>query len=183
MNFINQIKIKEMKNITLKLIWVLGIMFLMVSCNQKQNYSNVDAMVDEAMLTTKSLNVEQLMVKIDNGEMILLMDVREPNEFNLGYIPGAVNIPRGVIEFKINNEDFWEEAMLYMPEKDEEIIVYCKKGKRSILAAQTLQQLGFTNITFLKDGWKKWELTYPLIHEKNLDAMGGHDDGGEVGGC
>ena len=88
----------------------------------------------------------------------------------------------GVIEFKINNDAFWEEAMLYMPEKNEEIIVYCRKGKRSILAAQTLQQLGFTNVTFVTDGWKKWELTYPLIFEKNLEQMG-HDSGGEVGGC
>jgi len=177
------LKTKKMKNIILKLTWVLGLLFIMASCSQKSTYTDVDGMVMEAIQTTQGVDVEQLKEKIDNGDMILLVDVREPNEFNAGYIPGSVNIPRGVLEFKISNEAFWEEAMLYMPEKDEEIIVYCKKGKRSILAAQTLEQLGFTNITFLTDGWKKWELTYPLMFEKNLDALGGHDDGGEVGGC
>ncbi len=173
---------KTMKNITRTTILAMLFISLMVSCNQKQNYSNVDEMVNVAALNTKGVNVEQLMEKIDNGEMILLLDVREPNEYNAGYIPGAVNIPRGVLEFKISNESFWEEAMLYMPLPDEEIIVYCRKGKRSILAAQTLQQLGYSNITYVTDGWKKWEMTYPLIQEKNLDNLH-HDDGAEVGGC
>lgn len=171
-----------MKNISIKTILSLLIISLVVSCGQKKNYSNVDEMVNEAALTTHEVSVEQLMEKIDNGDMILLLDVREPNEYNAGYIPGAVNIPRGVLEFKISNEAFWEEAMLYMPLPDEEIIVYCRKGKRSILAAQTLQQMGYSNIWFVTDGWKKWELTYPLIQEKNLDNLH-HDDGGEVGGC
>ena len=139
-------------------------------------------MVAKASAVTKSIDVEQLMEKIDNGEMILLVDVREPNEFNAGYVPGAVNIPRGVLEFKISNEAFWEEAMLYMPLPEEEIIVYCKKGKRSILAADILQKLGYTNVTYLNEGWKKWELTYPDMQEKNLDHNA-HEDGGEVGGC
>lgn len=171
-----------MKNIITKSILLLSALTILVSCNQVSSFSGVDDMVAEASLVTKSITVEQLMDKIDNGDMILLIDVREPNEFNPGYIPGAVNIPRGVLEFKIQNEKFWEDAMLYMPEKNEEIIVYCRKGKRSILAARTLQQLGFRNVTFLSEGWKKWELTYPLIQLKNLDDIH-HDDGGEVGGC
>ncbi len=173
---------RTMKNISRTTILAMLFISMMVSCSQKQNYNNVDEMVNEAALTTKAVDVEQLMVKIDNGDMILLIDVREPNEYNAGYIPGAVNIPRGVLEFKINNDAFWEEAMLYMPLPDEEIVVYCRKGKRSILAAKTLQQLGYSNVTFVTDGWKKWEMTYPLIQEKNLDNLH-HDDGGEVGGC
>lgn len=164
-----------------KLMLVMAL-FTLGSCNNQTTYNSVDDLVKEALVSTQGIAVEQLMEKIDNGDMILLIDVREPNEFNAGYIPGAVNIPRGVIEFKINNEAFWEQAMLYMPLVDEEIIVYCKKGKRSILAASALQKLGYSNVTFLTDGWKKWELTFPLIYEKNLDHNA-HDDGGEVGGC
>ncbi len=171
-----------MKNISLKFILIICIISLGTSCNQKKGYTSVDDMVVEASATTKGVTVEQLMEKIDNGDMILLVDVREPMEYNAGYIPGSVNIPRGVLEFKIGNEAFWEEAMLYMPEKNEKIIVYCKKGKRSILAAQTLQQLGFTNVNFVSDGWKKWEMTYPLVYEKNLDQMH-HEDAAEAGGC
>ena len=155
---------------------------VLVSCNQKMSFQNVDQLVAEAEKSVECISVEQLMEKTDNGDMILLIDVREPNEHNAGYIPGALNIPRGVLEFKIGNEKFWEAEMLYMPEKDEELILYCKKGSRSILAVQVLEQLGYKNVKYLDDGWKKWEMTYPLIYEKNLDVMS-HDDGGEVGGC
>lgn len=163
---------------------VLAGLFMLISysCGESTGDVTADELVQAASLKTKSITVDQLKNKIDEGEMILLVDVREPNEYNAGYIPGALNIPRGVLEFKINNEKFWEEAMLYMPLPDEEIIVYCRKGKRSILAAETLQRLGYKNVTYVTDGWKKWELTYPLLQEKNLDNLH-HDDGGEVGGC
>ena len=172
-----------MKNTIFKvLVLVLGMLTLMPSCNQKGNYSDVDEMVADALENVKSVNVQQLMGMIEEGEMILLVDVREPNEFNAGYIPGAVNIPRGTLEFKIGNEEFWDAAMLYMPEKKEKIIVYCKKGKRSILAAESLKLLGYKDVKYVEGGWKRWELSYPLIYEKNLDVLP-HDDGGEVGGC
>ena len=168
---------------TMKSIFGIAILFLtmLTACNRVGPQS-LDEMVVEAKKHVDAVTVEQLKEKLDNGDMILLIDVREPNEFNAGYIPGSVNIPRGVIEFKIGNEAFWDAAFLYLPEKDEEIITYCKKGKRGLFAAETLKKLGYTNVTYLDGGWKKWELTFPDIFEKNLDAMD-HDDGGEVGGC
>ena len=169
---------------TIKSIFGISILFvvLLSACNNAGPVQSVDEMVASAQKNVDGITVEQLMEKLDNGDMILLIDVREPNEFNAGYIPGSVNIPRGVIEFKIDNEAFWDAAFLYLPETDEEIIVYCKKGKRGILAGETLKKLGYTKVSYLDGGWKKWELTYPDLYEKNLDAMG-HDDGGEVGGC
>ena len=161
---------------------IIVITSILSSCNQKMSFQNVDELVAEAERGVESITVVQLMEKIDNGDMILLIDVREPNEYNAGYIPGSLNIPRGVLEFKIGNEDFWEAEMLYMPEKDEELILFCKKGKRSILAVQTLKELGYKNVKYLDEGWKKWEMTYPLLYEKNLDQMH-HEDEGEVGGC
>ncbi len=171
-----------MKKSIMKLIGMMGILVLVYSCQQKSNYNNVDEIVAEAMETTQGITAEQLHTKIDNGDMILLIDTREPAEFNAGYIPGAVNIPRGVLEFEIDNEAFWDEAMLYMPEKEEEIIIYCKKGKRSILAACTLKKLGYKKVYYLSDGWKNWEMNYPLMYEKNPDQSA-HTSSGESGGC
>jgi rhodanese-related sulfurtransferase len=168
---------------TIKTTFGIAILFMtMLSACNRVEPQNLDEMIAQAKKHVDATTVEQLNEKLENGDMILLLDVREPNEFNAGYIPGSVNIPRGVIEFKINNEAFWDAAFLYLPEIDEEIIVYCKKGKRGLLAAETLKKLGYKNVTYLDGGWKKWELTYPDIFEKNLDAMG-HDDGAEVGGC
>lgn len=114
--------------------------------------------------------------------MFNLIDVREPSEHNHGYIPGAVNIPRGVLEFNITNEAFWESTGFYFPEPTEEFILYCKKGSRSILAAETLKKLGYKNVTIIEGGWKKWELTFPTLQEKNLE-LESHGAAEEVGGC
>ena len=128
------------------------------------------------------VSVEVMKEKYDAGEMFLIVDVREANEFNPGFIPGAVNIPAGVLMIRMHDESFWEEEMLYMPEKGEEIIVYSRKCRRGIVAAYTLELLGYTNVKYLDGGWKKWELTYPLEYEKNLDQMK-HEEHADEGGC
>jgi rhodanese-related sulfurtransferase len=180
-------KIKIIKNIkmkTIKSIFGVAVVFLVLatSCQHAEFNQSLDQMVATAKQSVNPVTAEQVKDKLDNGDMILLLDVREPYEFNAGYIPGSVNIPRGTIEFKIGNEAFWDAAFLYLPEKTEEIIVYCKKGKRGTLAAETLKKLGYQNVTYIEGGWKEWEMNYPLLFEKNLDAMG-HDDAGESGGC
>jgi len=163
-------------------IMLLIALFTLASCSNNKVYPDINAMVDAVAPGTSAISAGQLMQKIDSGEMIMLIDVRESTEFNAGYIPGALNIPRGVLEFKIGSDAFWEAAMLYKPFKEDQIIVYCKKGKRSILAAESLQKLGYSNVRYLIGGWKKWELTYPSQYEKNLD-QNPHNAEADVGGC
>ena len=167
-------------NLLIKLPLILSL-FLMVSCgNTEKNYNNIDEWVADVVPTVEYITVEDLHAAVDTSD-ILVIDVREGYEFNPGYIPVAVNIPRGVIDFKMGNEMFWENQMLYPPEKDTPIVLVCKKGKRSLLTIHTLKRLGYTNVKYLKGGFKQWELTYPLEQEKNLDQV--HDSGEEVGGC
>jgi len=169
---------KTIKSIigTIAILLIIG-----TSCQRKVENMSLDQMIETAKASVNMIPVAQLKEKLDNGDMLLLLDVREPAEFNAGYIPGAVNIPRGLLEFKIDNEEFWDAAFLYLPEKDEEIVVYCKKGHRSILAAETLKKLGYTNVSFMDGGWKNWEMNYPLIYLKNLEQM--DHSAGEAGGC
>lgn len=155
---------------------------VLLSCNCNQNFESADQMVETAKQKVPSISVEELLVKIDSMEMFNLIDVRIRSEHNHGYIPSAINIPRGTLEFKIANEQYWENEGLYMPVKDEEFILYCKKGSRSVLAVESLLKLGYKNVKYIEGGFKKWELSYPLLQEKNLEELGGHQEE-EVGGC
>lgn len=72
----------------------------------------------------------------------VFLDVREPNEWNLGYIPTALHIPRGQLEGKI-------EAAV---ERSSPVIIYCASGNRSALAADTMQQMGYGQVKSLEGG-------------------------------
>ncbi len=170
----------------MKKISIIPLIFalMLVSCGKKQSYNSVDGMVNEALKTVKLITAEELDQLMNEGgdEPYTLIDVRQEVEHYYGFIPGSVNIARGSLEFNIGEESYWDEIGLYMPEKDEKIIVYCKKGQRGILAAQTLGQLGYSNVYALEGGWKKWEITFPDIYEKALDKLGGGSASAASGG-
>lgn len=166
-----------------KTIWLLtGIIgiFMMISCGQKTKvYQNVDEWVAEVESTVEKITVQDLHAWLDTGA-ILIVDIREANEYNPGFIPGSVNIPRGVVEFNIANDKFWEDQFLYPPVKTDPLVIVCKKGSRSILTVDALKKMGFTNIKVLDGGFKNWELTFPGEQDKNLEQV---HAGGEKGGC
>jgi rhodanese-related sulfurtransferase/predicted small lipoprotein YifL len=170
-----------MKKVFKTIVLFSIVAFFLISCGQKETFENAEQMVSAASEKAMAISPEQVKTKIDSGAFISLIDVREAPEHNAGFIPGAVNIPRGILEFQIGNEVFWDEQFMYLPEKEEEIIVFCKKGKRSILAALTLQKLGYENVRYIDGGWKAWEMSYPLLYLKNLDLQVSH--GAEEGGC
>ena len=86
-------------------------------------------------------------------ENSVIIDVRETDEYNGGYLPGAIHIPRGVLEFKLSN----------MPEikKDTHILLYCRSGNRSLYAARSLNELGYEKVTSLKGGYVAWAAANP----------------------
>jgi len=162
----------------------LAIVTILAACTKQEKYASADEMVAKAEKQVKIITAEELYTLMNSGEVYTLVDVRQPDENYPGYIPGSVNIPRGSLEFNVADSTFWEGAGLYMPLPDERIVVYDQKGKRGILAALALQQLGYTKVYALKEGWKKWELTYPDIFEKNLEKMNGsHEAPKSGGGC
>lgn len=74
---------------------------------------------------------------MDSGEEHIILDTREQDEFDKGHIPGAILIPYTEIENK---------AIEMMPDKDKLILVYCRSGRRSKIAAESLAKLGYTNV-------------------------------------
>jgi rhodanese-related sulfurtransferase len=167
-----------------KIALILALVFTLGACSKNGYYSSVEEMVEKTREKVKVMTPEKLNELMENYEIYTLIDVRQELEHYYGFIPGTVNIPRGSLEFRIANPEFWEKTGLYEPEKDELIILYCQKGERSVLAAESLMRLGYTNVYTLKDGWKAWELAYPDIYEKDLDKLSGQGDKPEdVGSC
>ena len=79
----------------------------------------------------------------------VLIDVREADEYNAGHIPGAVFIPRGMLEFKLSSTP-------ELSPRDLKIAVYCKTGGRSALAALTLHEMGYINVKSIAGGFDAW---------------------------
>ncbi len=81
------------------------------------------------------------------GEVTLL-DVREPDEYDQGALPGAVHLPRGHLEFQVEGK---------LPDKSAPVVVYCAGGMRSAFAAKTLADLGYSDVVSLVGGFNKWK--------------------------
>jgi molybdopterin/thiamine biosynthesis adenylyltransferase/rhodanese-related sulfurtransferase len=81
-------------------------------------------------------------------EGALWIDVREADEYDEGYIPGAVHIPRGNLESRIEN---------VAPDRAQPIVAYCQSGNRSLFAAKTLEELGYENVVSLAGGYVDWK--------------------------
>jgi phage shock protein E len=112
--------------------------------NEEPGYSNIKA--------------SELLEKIANGEYFILLDVRKPEEYNEGHIEGAMLIP-----YKEINTQYRKLGC-----KCEEIVVYCKSGKRSAIASKSLVKLGFHNVENLVGGIEAWkEMGGPVIKKEN----------------
>lgn len=105
-------------------------------------------LVAEAKKQIKEIDAADLKRMQQAGEKFNLIDVREPDEVAQGAIPGAVPVPRGVLEHKIDS---------VTTDKDAPIVCYCGGGGRSALAASNLKKMGFKNVMSLAGGYKKWK--------------------------
>lgn len=83
------------------------------------------------------------------------LDVREPQEYNLGHLPCAVHVPRGMLEVKVES----------VVSRDTKVIIYCAGGARSALAADTLGQMGYSNVSSLQGGFRDWAMGGGAIEE------------------
>ena len=121
-------------------------------------YENGKELATDTKPYIEEITVDELNTKIENSEEFFLLDVRQPAEFEKSNLPYSTPIPRGVLEFKIGNKAFWEDdQQWYVPEKDAEIIIYCKKGDRGILATKALMELGYSNVRNLEGGIVAWD--------------------------
>lgn len=114
------------------------------------------ALVEEARASITEISHTELAAHA--SKETVLIDVREPNEYEEGHIPGAVNIPRGTLEFHILDHPVLADLAERDSDRlaDTEIFVYCRSGKRAALAAQTLEAMGFREVFSLEGGFVAW---------------------------
>lgn len=92
----------------------------------------------------------------------LLIDVREPDEYCQGHIAGAVNIPRGLLEFRISSDPALQDVT-------RPVIVYCKTSGRAALSAIALRAMGFENVVSLAGGFEAWQDDCrPVVQPRDL---------------
>jgi len=119
----------------------------------------VDQLVNEAKRHIRNAPADEVANTVLSGELIVL-DVREPDEFEQGHIRGALNIPRGWLEFKADPTCPAYDARIA---PDKPILVTCAIGGRSALAAAALQGLDYANVTNLEGGFEAWRNAgYPI---------------------
>jgi len=107
----------------------------------------------------------------------LLLDVREPAEFAALHIPGSINVPRGILEQSCE-WDYDETVPPLAGGREHEIVVICRSGKRSVLAADSMQRMGFAQVVSLKlgiRGWNDAELPLQDAGGKTVDADAGDE--------
>ena len=103
-------------------------------------------LINEAKTRIREVTPKEVRDMRARGEKAVYLDVREPNEWNLGRIPGAMHIPRGTLETKV-------EAAI---PRDRKVVIYCAGGNRSALAADTMQQMGYGDVVSMSGGWTGW---------------------------
>ena len=105
------------------------------------------ALVNSAKTRIQQMNIEEYKALRESGEPHLLIDVREDSEWNAGHAQGAMHLGKGIIERDIEAK---------VPDRGTKLVLYCGGGFRSALAADSLQQMGYTNAISLDGGWRAW---------------------------
>ena len=114
----------------------------------------VKEMVAKAKAAIKVVSAADVKAAIDKKEKAIFLDVRDPGEYAAGHLPGAINVSRGTLEFKI-----WSKVS----DQNAKIYVYCKTAGRSALATKTLNDLGFKNAVLMDGQFEDWiKAGYPV---------------------
>lgn len=107
-----------------------------------------DDLLAQARVSVNPINADKAEALLQQNGVVIL-DVREPAEFEMGHLPGSVNVPRGLLEFMVGNHPA-------LTDPQATVLLYCKNGGRSTLAAHTLKQMGFDQVYMLVDGFDGW---------------------------
>jgi len=123
------------------------------------------SLIDEALPNITEIFPWDLEEKLNSSNDILLIDITEPAEYGTVHIKNSINVPRGVLESSCD-WGYEDTVPVLVSAREREVIVICRSGNRSALAAFTMQLMGFNNVTSLKTGLRGWfDYELPLYNE------------------
>ena len=103
-------------------------------------------LIDEAKAQVRQVTAREVRESMARGEPLVLVDIREQNEWSLGHIPNAIYIGRGVLE----------RGMEAQVPRDANVVLYCQSGNRSALAARVLEEMGYIRVASMTGGIRDW---------------------------
>ena len=123
------------------------------------------SLIDDVLPNINEVFPWDLEEKLNSSNDILLIDITEPGEYATVHINNSINVPRGVLEASCD-WGYEDTVPVLANSRDNEVIVVCRSGNRSALAAFTMQLMGFTNVSSLKTGLRGWfDYELPLYNE------------------
>jgi len=123
-------------------------------------------LVEEARTNVKELFPWDLTERLQ-AEKVLIVDIREPYEYEAMHIQDSLNVPRGILETACEY-DFEETVAELVEARDKEVVLVCRSGNRSIFAAEVLQKMGYQHVFSLQTGLRGWnEFEQPLVDKDN----------------
>lgn len=124
-------------------------------------------LIRECLTDVKEIMPWDLEERLQENPDLLIVDVREPGEFDAMHITGSINVPRGILESACEWE-YEETEPELVRARDREIVVVCRSGYRSVLAAHSMQVLGYRNVVSLMTGLRGWnDYEQPLVDKNN----------------
>ena len=127
-------------------------------------------LINECLETVEELFPWDLEEELQADKKTIILDIREPEEFNAMRIKNSINVPRGILEQSCE-WDFEETIPELVKARDKPIVLICRSGNRSVLAAYTMQLMGYENVKSLKTGLKGWtDYERPLVDNTNNDV-------------
>ena len=127
-------------------------------------------LIDDILPHIKEMFPWDLEECLEQSDDIILIDITEPNEFNRQHIKNSINIPRGILESACD-WNYTDTVPALAKARDQEIVVICRSGNRSALAAFTMQLMGFTNVSSLKTGLRGWnDYELPMIDNNDNEV-------------
>jgi sulfur-carrier protein adenylyltransferase/sulfurtransferase len=119
-------------------------------------------LMEEARRVVPEWTTEQVKDRLSNGGGFTLLDVREKEEFREGHLPGAVSVPRGFLDIRV------EEVV---PDKQSPVVLYCAGGTRSLLAGRTLMEMGYESVSSMAGGYGAWKgAGYAWVQDRQFTA-------------